>query len=127
MLELGMSFSMEQLVMDDDMIGMMRYAKRGIEVNPETIAYESIRDVGIGNNFLGYPDTIANFDKPSHPLTFDRDMYDSWVGNGSKDDTIMAHERVQDILANHECTPIAHRDLVDAVIKKADDRFHHKA
>lgn len=127
MLELGMSFSKEQLVIDNDIIGMMRYAKRGIDVTEVTLSYESIKEVGIGNNFIGIPETIANVDLPSRPLTFDRHMYDEWVGLGSKNDVDIAHERVVDILANHQCTPIEHRDLVDAVIKKADDRFHHKA
>jgi len=126
MLELGMSFSKEQLVIDNDIIGMMKYAKQGIEVTPKTLGYESIRDVGIGNNFIGIPDTMANIDLPSHPEVFDRNMYDSWVGQGSKSDVDLAAERVKDILANYQCDPIAHRDLVDAVIKKADDRFHHK-
>lgn len=127
MLELGMSFSKEQLVIDNDIIGMMRYAKRGIDVNEITLAYQSIKDVGIGNNFLGIPETLANVDMPSRPLTFDRHMYDEWVGYGSKNDVDAAHDRVVDILKNHEPTPIEHRDLVDAVIRKADDRFHHIA
>ncbi len=127
MLELGMSFCKEQLVIDNDIIGMMRYAKRGIEVSDITLAVGSIQEVGIGNNFLGIPETIANVDMPSRPVTFSRHMYDEWVAMGSKNDVDIAHERVVDILANHQCTPIEHRDLVDAVIKKADDRFHHKA
>ena len=127
MLELGMSFSKEQLVIDNDIIGMMKYASRGIDVCEKTLAYESIRDVGVGNNFLGLQDTLHNVDLPSRPLTLDRNMYDEWVKNGSKKDVDIAHDRVEDILRNHKCSPIEHRDLVDAVIKKADDRFHHKS
>lgn len=127
MLDLGMSFSKEQLVIDNDIIGMMRYASRGIDVNDITLAYESIKEVGIGNNFLGIMETLQNVGLPSRPETLDRNMYDEWYGLGSKTDVELAHERVVDILANHQCTPIDHRDLVDAVIKKADDRYHHKA
>lgn len=126
MLELGMSFSMEQLVIDNDIIGMMRYAKRGIEVNEMTLACDSIVEVGIGNNFLGLTDTMLNADLPSRPLTFDRNMYDEWVGLGSKNDADIAHERVKEILSTHQCTPIEHRDLVEEVIKKADRRHNHK-
>ena len=123
MLELGMSFSKEQLVIDDDIIGMMRYGKGGIEVNKTTLAYDSIKEVGIGNNFIGLADTINNVDLPSKPLTFDRHMYDEWKELGAKNDVEIAHERVLDILANHKCTPIEHRDLVDKVIKDADARY----
>ena len=124
MLELGMSFSMEQLVIDNDIIGMSRYAKRGIDVRKSTLAYDVIREVGIGNDFLGNADTMRNIDLPSRPRTFDRNMYDAWVKVGSKNDEDLAHDRVADILANHQCTPIENRDLVEKVIKKADERFH---
>lgn len=124
MLELGMSFSKEQLVIDNDIIGMNRYACKGIDVNEKTLAYETIRDVGIGNNFLGIMETLSNVGLPSRPATFDRNMYDAWVKVGSKNDEDLAHDRVADILANHQCTPIENRDLVEKVIKKADERFH---
>lgn len=125
MLGLGMSFSMEQLIIDNDMIGMMRYAKRGIEVNEKTLAVKSIQEVGIGGNFIGYADTLANMDLPSVPSVLDRTMYDEWMNNGGKWDVDMAHEKVVDILANYEPTPIENRDLIDAVFKKADER-HRK-
>ena len=123
MLELGMSFSMEQLILDNDIIGMIRYVKGGVEVNPKTIAYESIRDVGIGNNFLATMETLSNVDLPSRPLVLDRHMIESWRKEGSKADAELAHDRVVKILNNHETEPIANRGLVEAVIKKADDRF----
>ena len=130
MLELGMSFSMEQLVIDDDIIGMDRYACRGIEVDKDTIAYDSITDVGIGNNFLGTLETLRNVDLPSRPHILDRTMYETWVKNGSNDNVDDAHKRVMDILKNHEVEPIANRDLIENVIRKADERnkkFNHSA
>ena len=126
MLGLGMSFSMEQLVIDNDMIGMMRYAKRGIEVNEKTLSVKAIQDVGIGGNFIGFPDTLENLDLPSMPEVLDRSMYDEWMNKGGKWDVDLAHEKVVDILANYEPTPIEHRDLVDAVFKKADERHRQE-
>ena len=126
MLGLGMSFSMEQLVIDNDMIGMMRYAATGIDVNETTLSLDAIREVGIANTFIGHADTLANMDLVSQPFTLDRTMYDEWVGKGAKTDVDIAHERVVDILTNYQPDPIEHRDLVDAVIKKADDRHNHK-
>ena len=126
MLGLGMSFSMEQLVIDNDMIGMMRYAKRGIEVNEKTLSVKAIQDVGIGGNFIGFPDTLENMDLPSMPEVLDRSMYDEWMNKGGKWDVDLAHEKVVDILANYEPTPIEHRDLVDAVFKKAAERHRQE-
>ncbi len=122
-----MSFSKEQLVIDNDIIGMMRFGSNGIQVDEENLAVGTIRDVGIGNNFLGIMETLSHVDLPSAPKVLDRNMIDSWRMAGSKTDVELAADRVKDILANHVPSPIEHRDLVDAVIKKADDRFHHKA
>jgi trimethylamine--corrinoid protein Co-methyltransferase len=124
MLELGMSFSMEQLVIDNDIIGMSRYAKRGIDVRKSTLAYDVIREVGIGNDFLGNADTMRNIDLPSRPRTFDRNMYETWVKAGSMDPVDIAHEIVTDILANHRPEPISNyaRKEIDKIIAEADRR-----
>ena len=40
MLELGMTFSMEQLVIDNDIISMIKKVMQGIPVNEETLGVE---------------------------------------------------------------------------------------
>ncbi len=119
-----MSFSLEQLVIDNDIIGMMRYGKGGVEVSGSTIAYESIREVGIGNNFLGYPDTMANVNLPSHPIVFDRRMFDPWDKDGRKDTADLAHEVVERILGAPISSPLSEEALgaIDGIIaKKAEE------
>ena len=106
MLELGMSFSLEQLVADDCIIGMIKYARHGIEVNEDTLSYEAIKRVGIGNDFLGDMDTLAHVDLPSRPTVFDRNMFETWTAEGSREAIDIAHGIVEDILAHHEPTPI---------------------
>ena len=119
-----MSFSLEQLVIDNDIIGMMRYSKSGVEVSESTIAYESIREVGIGNNFLGYPDTMANVGLPSHPVVFDRRMFDPWDKDGRKDTADLAHEAVERILSAPISSPLSDETIgaIDGIIsKKAEE------
>lgn len=123
MLELGMSFSMEQLVIDNDIIGMMKYVKGGVEVTKETLAYDSIKEVGIGNNFLGTMETLSHVDLPSRPFVLDRHMIESWRKDGAKTDVELAHDKVMDILKNHVVESIDNRDLIEDVIDKADRRF----
>jgi len=72
MLELGMTFSMEQLVIDNDIFGMVKKAMQGIPVTEETLAVESIQKVGIGNNFLALKQTRQLVDYPSNPMLLDR-------------------------------------------------------
>lgn len=116
MLELGMSFSLEQLVIDNDLIGMMRFVKNGIKVDDGTLAYESIRDVGIGNNFLGTDETMFNIEITSKPNVIDRRMYDPWKVDGCKDTADIAHERVQEFLSRPLSAP-----LTDSQAKALDD------
>ncbi len=125
MLELGMTFSLEQLVLDNDMAEMTKYAMRGIDVSDLTLGVESIRKVGIGNNFLAHKQTREYIDVVSDPRLFNRDMYGDWEAAGSKDIVTVAHEVVVDVLKNHEVTPID-ADLVKdmkAVVDKADEAF----
>ena len=125
MLELGMTFSLEQLVLDNDMISMTKKAMQGIPVNEETLAVESIDQVGIGKNFLAHKTTRKNIDLPSSPMIIDRLMFGDWEMAGAKEIATVAHEKVVDIMKNHEVTAIDADLLKDmqAVVEKADKAF----
>lgn len=125
MLELGMTFSLEQLVLDNDMISMAKKAMEGIPVDEETLAVESIDQVGIGNNFLAHKSTRQNIDLPSSPMLLDRLMFGDWEMAGSKEIATVAHEKVVDIMKNHEVEAIDADLLKDmqAVVEKADKAF----
>jgi trimethylamine--corrinoid protein Co-methyltransferase len=125
MLELGMTFSMEQLVFDNDMISMTKKAMQGIPVSEETLAVEAIQQVGIGNNFLAHKTTRKNIDLPSNPMLINRLMYGDWKAAGSKDLATVAHEKVVDVMKNHEVMPIDADLLKDmkAIVDKADKAF----
>ncbi len=127
MLELGMSLSLEQMVIDNDIIGMNKYAAKGIEVNDKTLAVETIESVGAGNDFLGLEETMMNVGLPSHPLIIDRRMIGLWQTDGSKDLAEAAHDRVLHILENHRPEPLDEKAAkrIDEIIKKAD-REHFK-
>ncbi len=125
MLELGMTFSLEQLVLDNDMISMAKKAMQGIPVDEETLSVDSIQQVGIGKNFLAHKTTRKNIDLPSSPMLIDRLMYGDWKMAGAKDIATVAHEKVVDIMKNHEVAPIDADLLKDmqAVVDKADEAF----
>ena len=125
MLSLGMSFSLEQLYIDNEAIGMIKYAQRGIEVNDETLAYDTIVDVGIGNDFLASPDTLAHLDNPSQAVVFDRRMRPEWDRDGCPDTVDLAHERVVEILNSHEVEPLSEYAVkrIDEIIEAAEKRM----
>ncbi len=124
-LELGMTFSMEQLVIDNDIIRMTKKVMQGIPVNEDTLGVESIRKVGVANNFLGHKSTMDNIEYPSQPKMFNRLMYGDWARAGSKDLTTVAHEVVMNVMKNYKPTPIDADLLKDmrAVVARADKEF----
>lgn len=125
MLELGMTFSLEQLVFDNDIIAMTKSAMRGIPVSDLELAVESIQEVGIGNNFLAHKQTRDYIDRVSNPMLIDRDMFGDWENAGSKDMATISHEKVVDVMKNHEVEKID-ADLIkdmQAVVDRADEDF----
>ena len=60
-LEDGLKGSFEQLVMTDEIIGMVKRFISGIEVNKNTLALDLIEKIGPGGNFLAERHTADNF------------------------------------------------------------------
>lgn len=120
-----MTFSMEQLVIDNDIIKMTKKVMQGIPVNEETLAVESIQKVGIGNNFLALKQTRQLVNYPSDPMLINRCMFGDWAAAGSKDLATAAHEKVVDVLKNHVVKPIDADILKDmkAVVDRADKAY----
>jgi trimethylamine--corrinoid protein Co-methyltransferase len=126
MLELGMSFSLEQLVIDDVINGLNYFPYRGVEVNDVTLDVASIKRVGIGGDFLGEMETMNNMNALSHPLLINREMFETWKKAGEKSLTDAAHDRVVDILKNMpQRTPLtsSQRAEMDRVIKESDKKI----
>lgn len=122
MLELGMTFSLEQLVMDNDFISMIMKSRDGVPVTDETLAYKAIRDTGFGGHFLAHKTTLKNVNLPSHPSIINRQMYGDWERAGSKDIASAAHDKVVYILQNHQVKPIDADILKEmkAIVAKVD-------
>ena len=125
MLELGMSFSLEQLVIDNVINGLNYFPYNGIEVSDITLDIGSIKRVGIGRDFLGEMETMNNMNILSHPPLIDREMYETWNKAVRKTLTDVAHDRVVDILKNiPQRTPLtsSQRAEMDRVIKESDKK-----
>lgn len=128
MLELGQTFSMEQLVIDNGIIGMNMKVLKGLPVTETTLAVDAIKEVGVGRDFLGHPSTMEYFEDASNPTVFNRMMLNEWKDAGGKSAVESAHEIVEDVLANHVVKPIEDDKLkaMEAVVEKADQAFKNK-
>lgn len=90
--------SLEQLVLDNEFIKVYNYIMSGFEVNEETLAFDLLKEVGIGGNFIGEDHTvdhIADSYWPSH--IFERSAFDTWSIGGKKTALDRAHEFVESV------------------------------
>ena len=99
--------SPEQLVIDDEIAGMILRGLRGIEVNVETLALDVIRKVGPVGNFLCEKHSLRHLRKELYiPELADRKTLEEWRKSGAKDIIRRAKEKVQRILEAHKPEPL---------------------
>jgi len=111
-LESILTVSVEQLVIDNEMLGMMFRILHGIEINEATLAEDVIRRVGAGGNFLADIHTMEHF-RAEHfiPEVFDRKTRMMWERAGNKDVVSASRELAQRLLREHQVVPLD-RDLL---------------
>lgn len=97
-----LAFSYEKLVLDDEMCGMARRFLRGIDVTPETLAYDLVARVAPGGDFLTEPHTVKRHRKEFwQPAVCDRSGLRAWLAEGRPDAVVRAGQRWQRLLAQH--------------------------
>ncbi len=96
---LGASF--EAFILDDEMLGHVHRAIRGIEVTDKTLAEAAIREAVLGEgHFLGGDDTMVSMSRDYfYPTLADRNPPVTWEENGSQDAWDVAREKAREILA----------------------------
>jgi trimethylamine--corrinoid protein Co-methyltransferase len=116
MLEMGITFDLAQLVLDNEVAGLIKKTVRGIEVNDETLSLDSIKEIGPFKDYLAHPTTYKHMRMTSSPKLMDRRMRPRWEKDGSKDAYERAREEVHRILETYKPVP-----LPDEVLKKVRD------
>ena len=106
MLESGITFDYGQLVLDCEFARMIKHTILGIPVNDETLAIDSIKEIGSGGDHLMHPHTFKWMRSQSRPELIDRKMRGTWEKAGSKTAYERAIEKVRYILENHTPDPL---------------------
>jgi trimethylamine--corrinoid protein Co-methyltransferase len=102
-IESGISTSLLQLVIADDVIGQVKRIVRGIEVNENTLALDVIKKVGPGGHFLAEQHTLENFRKETFfPNLFNRERFDSWTEKGQPELADIARNKLEVILKEYQ-------------------------
>ena len=116
---LGVSF--EAFVIDNEMLSHVHRMVRGIEVNDETLGFDTIRSAVAGEgHFLGAPHTMSAMQRDYfYPSLADRDAPRVWEEKGARDIWSKARDKARNILSTHY--PLYLDRAVDSKIR---DRFH---
>jgi trimethylamine--corrinoid protein Co-methyltransferase len=114
--------SLDILVMQSEIISYLESANRQIIFDEDSFATDLISEVGPKGNFLNKRHTAKNIRKEWwFPKLLDRKNYDNWLESGSSDLEQRCRSRKEELLANHEPTPLdgdVRKDL-ENVIKNA--------
>ena len=102
-----LAFSYEKFVLDDEMCGMVRRLRQGIVVEPETLAYDVVANVGPGGNFLVEMHTVERCRQEFWtPSVCDRAGLEAWMQGGRQDAVDRARKRWQTLVAEHQDPPL---------------------
>ncbi len=100
-----MGCSFESLVIDNEILGMVLRATRGIEVSDETLSIDVIRESVIDpGHFLGHGQTMEYMETEylyPEPGLVSRDPTDAWEKQGSTDLFERSRSMTQQILKEH--------------------------
>ncbi len=91
-----------QLVVDDEYLGAIKRFCASFEVNGETLAWDLLRERGIGGNFLDAEHTARHF-RCEHwqPGLFSREPLNAWLSGEQKLAADLAREKAEAILGDY--------------------------
>jgi trimethylamine---corrinoid protein Co-methyltransferase len=109
--------SLESFIIDNDMLGGVLRSIHGVEVTPETVAVNAIRDVVNGEgHYLGHPQTLERMETDYvYPQVADRQAPDGWAEDGSLDMLERARVKAREILRDHH--PVYLGPSIDAELR----------
>ncbi len=98
-----LAFSYEKFVMDDELCGMLKHFWAGFNVNPETLAFDVIKNVGHEGHFLGEPETLKRCRSEFWmPDLADRTGLEAWWGGEQEDTTERCVQRWKKLLEDYQ-------------------------
>jgi trimethylamine--corrinoid protein Co-methyltransferase len=97
----------EQAIISNEICSYINRILKGIEVNPDTLAIDVIREVGPGGEYLTHDHTMEYLQSEQWDAKLGNRMTrDHWEENGSLDIRARAREQYKKILATHQPKPL---------------------
>jgi trimethylamine--corrinoid protein Co-methyltransferase len=121
-LESGLSASLAQLVICDEILEWISHFNLPLEVSEETLALDLIDEVGPDGQFMDCDHTYQHFRERFYPRLFERDNHDGWIAAGGQTLGERAAARVDEILSQHQPEPLSGevQQKLRAIVERAE-------
>ena len=126
-LESGLTGSLVQLVICNELIDWIQTALGDIEINDETLALDVIHEVGPDGEFLNTKHTLKHYRSRWYPTLLERDNYSGWQNKGALNLGQRAAKRVDQILSEHKPEPLPEsvQKELQAVVQRATQKYNN--
>jgi len=117
------------LVFCNDCMAFIKHALRPVKVDPESMAFDVIKEVGPGGNYLTSQHTFQHFKAELwHSDLFDHNNWENWKNKGSKTIRDKALEKTYDMLARKYQSIITPKQsaAIDSIVEKAQNDLSGK-
>ncbi len=121
-------FAFENVLLDAELFDLTCHLLEGISVDDEALAFDVIEAVGPGGHFLAQAHTRAHMRELWMPRFFGRDTWEGWEAAARPEPRDLAHERVREILAEHQPEPLdeeVERELLRIIDAHQKEGAHH--
>ena len=103
----GLTGCLEMIVITNEIIEVAQRLKRGIEVTPQTLGLEAIREVGHQGHYLTHAHTMEHLRSTQwRPNLFARLGHETWEATGRQTLLERATVKLNTILAEHRPSPL---------------------
>jgi len=123
MLEMGMTFSFGQLVIDDEIAAMVKRVICGVGFDDELMGVDLIKEIGIGGHFLAERHVMDHLATEQIQATIiDRRVREDWQADGARGLHQTANQKAKEILENHKPEPLPDKMVAELkrIVKKAE-------
>jgi len=117
-----MTWSHAQLMIDNDIVTMIKRAIQGIDVTDDTMALDIIKQAHEIKDFLHQRHTVKFMREQSRPKLIDRTTRGTWEAKGGKDLTEVAREEAKRIIKAHQPEPLSDdvKKILREIVKSAE-------
>ncbi len=124
-LESGLSGSLAQLAICDEIVSFIKPFLQPVEINDETLALDLIDQIGPDGSFLNTPHTRKHYKERWYPNLIERFNYGQWQAKGGKTLAQRAADKVEKILATHQPPRLSDdaAQAVRAIVERAASRL----